>query len=180
MMLKHAQDCNKQVLSNILLKVNAKLGGMNAVPGAPLIDDSNSSDGEATIVFGESLLYLYSYYAALLQVSATVYTLCSAAVERYCLTRASVHHPAPGMTTSPSIAAVVASQDSYMVKYAAEVRLQEHRNDIISELKGMVKEQLMNYCKRTGRQPTRIIFLRDGVSEGQYKKVCRELKDSNR
>jgi hypothetical protein len=33
MLLKHAREGKVQVLANILLKVNAKLGGRNAVPG---------------------------------------------------------------------------------------------------------------------------------------------------
>jgi hypothetical protein len=48
-MLKHARDCKLQVLANILLKVNAKLGGLNAIPDRPIINDG---DTEATIIFG--------------------------------------------------------------------------------------------------------------------------------
>jgi hypothetical protein len=33
MLLKHAREGKVQVFANILLKVNAKLGGRNAVPG---------------------------------------------------------------------------------------------------------------------------------------------------
>jgi hypothetical protein len=48
-MLKHARDCKLQVFANILLKVNAKLGGLNAIPDTPIINDG---DTEATIIFG--------------------------------------------------------------------------------------------------------------------------------
>jgi hypothetical protein len=53
-MLKHARDCKLQVFANILLKVNAKLGGLNAIPNAPLINDG---DTHATIIFGTSHHY---------------------------------------------------------------------------------------------------------------------------
>jgi Piwi domain len=88
-------------------------------------------------------------------------------------TGASVHHPAPGMTTRPSIAAVVASLDGHMVRHAASVRVQQHRKDVIAELKSMVEDLLVAYyqANNQNKKPTRIIFLRDGVSEGQFKEV---------
>jgi hypothetical protein len=48
-MVKHGRDCKLQVFANILLKVNAKLGGVNAIPDTPIINDG---DTEATIIFG--------------------------------------------------------------------------------------------------------------------------------
>jgi Piwi domain len=86
---------------------------------------------------------------------------------------ASVHHPAPGMTTRPSIAAVVASLDGHMVRHAASVRVQQHRKDVMADLQSMVKDLLITYYESSSdnKKPTRIIFLRDGVSEGQFKEV---------
>jgi eukaryotic translation initiation factor 2C len=84
-----------------------------------------------------------------------------------------VHHPAPGMTTRPSIAAVVASLDGPMVRHAASVRVQQHRKDVIADLGKMVEDLLVTYylANNKSRKPTRIIFLRDGVSERQFKEV---------
>ncbi|GFY98311.1 Stabilizer of iron transporter SufD / Polynucleotidyl transferase [Actinidia rufa] len=62
---------------------------------------------------------------------------------------ADVTHPESGEDCSPSIAAVVASQDWPEV----------------------TKELLLSFQKATGRKPLRIIFYRDGVSDGQFYQV---------
>ena len=87
---------------------------------------------------------------------------------------ADVSHPSPGDTTSPSIAAVVASMDSHPNRYSAEVRVQEHRKEIIVELKDIVKILLKKFKDATGKPPGKIIFYRDGVSEGQFTTVLIE------
>ena len=46
-----------------------------------------------------------------------------------------------------------------------------HLQEIITELQGMVRELLVEYFKRTNLKPTRVIFYRDGVSEGQFSEV---------
>ena len=64
-------------------------------------------------------------------------------------------------------------QDAHPSRYAATVRVQAHRVEIIQELSTMVKEHLMMFYKSTGGfKPHRIIIYRDGVSEGQFLLVC--------
>jgi eukaryotic translation initiation factor 2C len=84
---------------------------------------------------------------------------------------ADVHHPGVGLTGRPSIAAVVASLDSHFARHAAVVRAQEHRKEVIRDLQGAVIELLTLYEETNGVKPTRIAFLRDGVSEGQFRQV---------
>ena len=87
---------------------------------------------------------------------------------------ADVTHPHPGEESSSSIAAVVASKDwPFVSKYACLVRAQEHRQEIIQDLfnpadGGMVVDLLRTFYINTGVKPMRIIFYRDGVSEGQF------------
>ena len=99
---------------------------------------------------------------------------------------ADVTHPSPQDVTTPSIAAVVASMDAHPNQYSAEVRIQKHRLEIIAELKEMVVILLRRFRSSTGVAPEKIIFYRDGVSEGQFRDVlihelqafqhaCREL-----
>ncbi|XP_028395375.1 protein argonaute-2-like [Dendronephthya gigantea] len=99
---------------------------------------------------------------------------------------ADVTHPSPRDSTTPSIAAVVASMDSHPNLYSAEVRIQKHRLEIIAELKEMVVILLKKFRASTKVAPEKIIFYRDGVSEGQFRDVlihelqafqqaCREL-----
>ena len=90
---------------------------------------------------------------------------------------ADVTHPSPTENGIPSIAAVVASMDANASKYHARVRAQKHEKsggaqEIINDLAVMVKELLVDFYKASkGWKPVRIIFYRDGVSEGQFDQV---------
>ncbi|KAF6146405.1 hypothetical protein GIB67_001507 [Kingdonia uniflora] len=86
---------------------------------------------------------------------------------------ADVTHPQPGEDSSPSIAAVVASLDwPEVTKYRSLVATQAHRQEIISDLQKMTVQHLKGFYKANGHQkPSRIIFYRDGVSEGQFSQV---------
>ncbi|KVI07875.1 Argonaute/Dicer protein, PAZ [Cynara cardunculus var. scolymus] len=77
---------------------------------------------------------------------------------------ADVTHPHPGEDSSPSIAAVVASQDwPEITKYAGLVCAQAHRQELIQDL---FKEwQDPNRGKVSGG------MIKDGVSEGQFYQV---------
>ncbi|KAL1468359.1 hypothetical protein MTO96_041530, partial [Rhipicephalus appendiculatus] len=74
----------------------------------------------------------------------------------------------------PSIAACVASMDAIPSRYRASIRVQIQqqqavaRVEIIEDLKMMVKELLMAFYRETRLKPGKIIFYRDGVSEGQF------------
>nr|CAB3448425.1 unnamed protein product [Digitaria exilis] len=147
---KQVFKMNKQILANLALKINVKVGGRNTVlvdavsRRIPLVTD------RPTIIFG-----------------------------------ADVTHPHPGEDSSPSIAAVVASQDwPEVTKYAGLVSAQAHRQELIEDLYkvwqdpqrgtvsgGMIRELLISFKRSTGEKPQRIIFYRDGVSEGQFYQV---------
>ena len=61
--------------------------------------------------------------------------------------------------------------DAHPSRYSATVRLQPHRQEVIQELAGMVRDLLMQFYRSTHFKPTRIIYYRDGVSEGQFATV---------
>ena len=61
--------------------------------------------------------------------------------------------------------------DAHPNRYCATVRVQQHRLEIIQDLAAMVRELLIQFYKSTRFKPTRIIFYRDGVSEGQFQQV---------
>nr|XP_009759518.1 PREDICTED: LOW QUALITY PROTEIN: protein argonaute 1-like [Nicotiana sylvestris] len=157
---KHLFKMSKQqYLANVALEINVKVGGRNTVlvdglsRRIPLVSD------RPTIIFG-----------------------------------ADVTHPHPGEDSSPSIAAVVASQDwPEITKYAGLVSAQAHRQELIQDLYktwqdpvrgtvtgGMVSELLISFRKSTGQKPQRIIFYRDGVSEGQFYQVLLDELDAIR
>ncbi|KAG2728156.1 hypothetical protein I3843_01G187300 [Carya illinoinensis] len=147
---KYVFKITKQYLANVSLKINVKMGGRNTVLldaiscRIPLVSDI------PTIIFG-----------------------------------ADVTHPENGEDSSPSIAAVVASQDwPEVTKYAGLVCAQAHRQELIQDLYktwhdpvrgtvsgGMIRDLLVSFRKATGQKPLRIIFYRDGVSEGQFYQV---------
>ncbi|PKY39143.1 Piwi-domain-containing protein [Rhizophagus irregularis] len=89
---------------------------------------------------------------------------------------ASVTHPVPGAenTGRPSVAAVTASMDAKASRYAASIRVQTGRQEVISDLEEMVKELLKTFYQTCGRKPERILFYRDGVSEGQFSIVLND------
>eukprot|EP00252_Welwitschia_mirabilis_P000473 TRINITY_DN1045_c0_g1_i2.p1 TRINITY_DN1045_c0_g1~~TRINITY_DN1045_c0_g1_i2.p1 ORF type:complete len:454 (-),score=53.42 TRINITY_DN1045_c0_g1_i2:204-1565(-) len=156
---RHVFKKSKQYLANVALKINVKVGGRNTVlmdalsRRIPLVSDV------PTIIFG-----------------------------------ADVTHPHPGEDSSPSIAAVVASQDwPEVTKYAGLVCAQAHRQELIQDLfkqwqdpvrgtvtGGMIKELLVSFRRATGQKPQRIIFYRDGVSEGQFYQVLLHELDAIR
>ncbi|XP_010435959.1 PREDICTED: protein argonaute 5-like [Camelina sativa] len=149
----HVPKLSKQYMENVALKINVKTGGRNTVladairGNIPLITDDPS---HPTIVIG-----------------------------------ADVTHPQPGDDSSPSIAAVVASMDwPEITKYRGLVSAQAHREEIIQDLyklvqdpergpvhSGLIREHFKAFRNATGKIPKRIIFYRDGVSEGQFDQV---------
>ncbi|KAH8037065.1 hypothetical protein HPB51_008489 [Rhipicephalus microplus] len=90
---------------------------------------------------------------------------------------ADVTHPAPGDKHRPSIAACVGSLDSIPSRFHSSIRVQMEdstatsRVEIIRDLKDMMKELLKAFYRATKHKPERIIFYRDGVSEGQFMEV---------
>ncbi|KAI1316177.1 eukaryotic translation initiation factor 2C, 2 [Mortierella claussenii] len=84
---------------------------------------------------------------------------------------ADVSHPSPTDTNRPSIASLVGSMDAKAARYAATVRVQTARTETIADLGGMVVELLKTFYQTCGQKPERILFYRDGVSEGQFAEV---------
>ncbi|KAL7115914.1 hypothetical protein ACP275_04G210700 [Erythranthe tilingii] len=133
---------NHQYLENVSLKINVKVGGRNTVLEQALLRKMPYLSDMPTIIFG-----------------------------------ADVTHPQPGDESSPSIAAVVASMDwPEVTKYRGLVSAQCHREEIIQDLyinkdSGMIREHLVAFYQNTKLKPSRLIFYRDGVSEGQFNQV---------
>ncbi|PAA61921.1 hypothetical protein BOX15_Mlig021460g1 [Macrostomum lignano] len=130
---KNVNKTSPQTLSNLCLKINVKLGGINSI----LVP------GMRPPVFREPIIFMGG----------------------------DVTHPPAGDRAKPSIAAVVASMDAHPSRYAATVRVQAHREEKITELCAMVRELLLHFYRSTRFKPTRIVYYRDGVSEGQFMAV---------
>jgi len=131
-----------QYWANVCLKMNVKLGGINLIPD-PVSGAVLTDPLNPTIVMG-----------------------------------ADVIHPAPGSEGRPSFTAVVGNVDSNSAKYVATTCVQTSRQEIIDDLKEMSKDVLQKFMqyrqmveKQTKLAPKRLIFYRDGVSEGQFQQV---------
>lgn len=98
---KNVNKTSPQTLSNLCLKINVKLGGINSI----LVPSIRPK------IFNEPVIFL----------------------------GADVTHPPAGDNKKPSIAAVVGSMDAHPSRYAATVRVQQHRQEIIQELSSMVR-----------------------------------------
>ncbi|KAG8934182.1 hypothetical protein FRC02_010448 [Tulasnella sp. 418] len=86
-----------------------------------------------------------------------------------------VTHPSPmSLKGTPSIAAVVANVDDSFALYPASLKLQESRKEMITDLSDMVLERLEHYYDVNLCFPDRILFFRDGVSEGQFLSVTKD------
>jgi eukaryotic translation initiation factor 2C len=82
---------------------------------------------------------------------------------------ADVAHPGPG-ASRPSIASVVYSWDPAAASYIAYSEVQAPRQEIIQGLQAMVKKAVLAFGKKNV-PPKKIIFYRDGVSEGEMETV---------
>ncbi|KAF9480194.1 argonaute-like protein [Pholiota conissans] len=93
---------------------------------------------------------------------------------------ADVMHPAPGADGRPSFASLVSSVDINTAKYIAINSVQAGRQEIIDDLESMVTRALdkwlgySSFAEKGRLPPARIIFYRDGVSEGQFAHVLEQ------
>lgn len=80
-----------------------------------------------------------------------------------------VTHPSPGsLSSAPSVAAIVASTDKTLSQFPCELRIQERRKEMVTDLTDMFKSRLDLWKRKNKILPENILVYRDGVSEGQY------------
>ena len=68
----------------------------------------------------------------------------------------------------PSVAAVVGSIDKSCAFYRSSIRVQDSGEESLWQLGPQVEELLRAFIKRNGKGPERLLFYRDGVSEGEF------------
>ncbi|OQN96095.1 hypothetical protein B0A48_18341 [Cryoendolithus antarcticus] len=83
-----------------------------------------------------------------------------------------VTHPSPGSASSaPSVPSIVSSVDRTLGQWPAAIRVQEARNEMITDLTELVQGQLRLWRSKNRTLPANLVLYRDGVSEGQYQTV---------
>ena len=87
-----------------------------------------------------------------------------------------VAHPSPGSArNAPSIAAIVASMNSALTQWPAEIRIQPSKQEMVADLDTLLQSRLRHWAKHNKDEyPENIVVYRDGVSEGQYDLVIGE------
>ncbi|BGP42098.1 hypothetical protein JCM10449v2_006100 [Rhodotorula kratochvilovae] len=81
-----------------------------------------------------------------------------------------VSHASPG-SLAPSVASIVGSMDASCSTYGSAITVQPSRLEIIARAEEMVLKLLKQFHAKHGFPPERLIFLRDGISEGQFSQV---------
>ncbi|CAI2171065.1 13559_t:CDS:10 [Funneliformis geosporum] len=85
---------------------------------------------------------------------------------------ADISHPGIGQKNQPSIAAVCASVEPTATTYYGRVSVNKQiRNETIECLGDMISDLLKAFYEKNKVLPKRMIFYRDGVSEGQFRGV---------
>lgn len=136
-----------QYLTNVLLKINSKLGGINSLLAIehsghiPLINDT------PTLILGMDVSHGSPGQSDSPSIAAVVGSRCWPLISRY---RASVR---------------TQSSKAEMINTLYKP-LEEGKDD------GMIRELLLDfYHSSNGRKPTQIIVFRDGVSQSQFNQV---------
>ncbi|KAL9241081.1 hypothetical protein vseg_015231 [Gypsophila vaccaria] len=138
---------NDQYLTNVLLKINAKLGGLNSMlavehaPSIPLISKV------PTIILGMDVSHGSPGHSDVPSIAAVVSSRCWPLISRY---RACVR------TQSPKVEMI-----DNLFKRVSD-----------TEDEGIMRELLLDfYVSSQKRKPEHIIIFRDGVSESQFNQV---------
>ncbi|OAY58827.1 protein argonaute 4 [Manihot esculenta] len=141
------QRVNDQYLTNLLLKINAKLGGLNTLlaveqtPSIPLVSKV------PTIILGMDVSHGSPGHSDVPSIAAVVSSRQWPLISRY---RASVRTQSPKVEMIDSLFKRVSETDD----------------------EGMIRELLLDFYTSSGkRKPDQIIIFRDGVSESQFNQV---------
>jgi eukaryotic translation initiation factor 2C len=97
--------------------------------------------------------------------------LSSLQTQPFMIVGADVGHPGPGVA-KPSVTGLVFSYDEGATRYAALTEIQQPRVEIIESLQKMMERALGRFIEFQKMPPKRVIFFRDGVSEGEYNTVA--------
>ena len=82
-----------------------------------------------------------------------------------------VTHPSPDQRDIPSVVGVAASYDQHGFRYQCAWRLQQPTQEMIEDLENILTDQLQFYKSKNGTLPKKIMYYRDGVSDGQFSAV---------
>ncbi|KZT55686.1 Piwi-domain-containing protein [Calocera cornea HHB12733] len=135
---------NAQYFANIMLKANVKMGGVNVIPDRRSVPYLMDPANPTLVIGADSI------------------------------------HPSPGSDMRPTFTAVVSSVDTNVSKYYAQMRPQDSRQEIIGDLAKYTKIAIDCFTTYRSKvealtnKPARLIYFRDGASEGQFEELLRK------
>ncbi|KAK9988747.1 hypothetical protein SO802_028986 [Lithocarpus litseifolius] len=148
-------NINRQYLTNLLLKINSKLGGINSLLEIESLSCLPLLKETPTLILGMDVSHGSPGRSDIPSVAAVVGSRCWPPISRY---RASVR-----------------AQPCRMEMIEALYKPLEDGNDY-----GIIRELLLDFYQMSNRKPTQIIVFRDGVSESQFDEVLNNELDQIR
>lgn len=144
---------NDQYLNNLLLKINAKLGGLNSLLAGEVARNIPVVSSKPTMIFGMDVSHGSPGHADVPSIAAVVSSRHWPLISRY---RASVRSQSPKVEMIDGL-----------------FKPGSDNND-----SGIVRELLLDFYTSSGKQkPSQIIIFRDGVSESQFNQVLNKELD---
>ena len=149
---KNVERTPRGFFSNVLMKMNSKLGGTNHTliqrGGAPPQGTFQSPPNSLSWVLDVPCMFV----------------------------GIDVSHPDPGSDRA-SIAAVVGSLDGMCSEYVTRISCQTGKTEVVAELEESMYGILTTFKGRHGALPQNIVVYRDGVSDSQFDEILSsELK----
>jgi eukaryotic translation initiation factor 2C len=145
---KNVSRVPKGYHSNILLKMNTKMGGTNHTLASRLPNTERQNvNGEVFQDPPASLSWLFDEHCMMVGID--------------------VAHP-DSNSDLESTAAVVATMDGRASQYVAHISSQEKKSEIVKTLEVAFQSLLQAFKARNNAYPKHIIVYRDGVSDGQF------------
>ncbi|CAA7389080.1 unnamed protein product [Spirodela intermedia] len=136
-----------QYITNVLLKINSKLGGINSLLHVEIPRSSDLVSGISTIILGMDVSHGPPGQSDIPSVAAVVGSRQWPSISRY---RAAVRTQSPKLEMIDSLFKPVSDKDD----------------------SGIIRELLVDfYLSSQSRKPAHVIIFRDGVSESQFNQV---------
>ncbi|XP_050231679.1 protein argonaute 4A-like [Mercurialis annua] len=137
---------SEMYITNVLMKINAKLGGLNTMLAGEQARNIPLVSKVPTIIFGMDVSHGSAGQSDVPSIAAVVSSRNWPLLSRY---RASVHNQSPKLEMIDSLFKPVGTEDT-----------------------GIIRELLLDFYRSSGQtKPAQIIIFRDGVSESQFNQV---------
>lgn len=138
--------------TNVMLKVNTKLGGTNHTLTSRLAPNTTPPKGYQDPP--KSLSWVFEKPSMMVGID--------------------VSHPDRGRSEGQSLAAVVGSVNRSCSQYIAHIRSQAAGQEIVSTLCEAMETLFDSFRRKNGCMPAHVLVYRDGVGDGQFAEVLQD------